>query len=203
MEDLFLIVGLGNPGPEYAATRHNAGFLLLEKLGALWNVAWRDERKFKARLAQADRSGRRVLLCQPQTFMNASGEAVGQVAAFYKVPAERLLVVTDDADLPLGEIRLRPRGGTGGHHGLESVQQHLGTGEFARQRIGIAPGARENGRREITDHVLGRFTAGERALFERVLERAAAQAQCWLDDGAAKAMNDFNGMVVIPEDEGT
>ncbi len=192
MENLHLIVGLGNPGAEYAQTRHNAGFTLVEKLAERWRAGWTNERKFNARLARAERNGVRVLLCQPQTFMNSSGEAVGAVVNFYRLPLTELLVVVDDADLPLGEIRLRPGGSSGGHHGLESIEQHLGTREFARLRIGIG---RADGAREITDHVLGRFDAGEAVLMEKVFGRAADQAECWLAAGIEKAMNQFNGVV--------
>jgi peptidyl-tRNA hydrolase, PTH1 family len=191
MENLHLIVGLGNPGAEYTKTRHNAGFALLEKLAGRWRADWANERKFNARLARAERHGVRVLLCQPQTFMNLSGEAVGAVVNFYQLPLAGLLVVVDDADLPLGEIRLRAGGGSGGHHGLESVGQHLGTDEFARLRLGIG---RADGAREITDHVLGRFDAAETALMEKVLDRAADQVECWLAAGIEKAMNQFNGV---------
>jgi peptidyl-tRNA hydrolase, PTH1 family len=194
MEHLHLIVGLGNPGAEYAKTRHNAGFALVEILAGRWRADWTNERKFNARLARAERNGVRVLLCQPQTFMNLSGEAVGAVVNYYQLPRplSGLLMVVDDADLPLGEIRLRAGGGSGGHHGLESVEQHLGTDEFARLRLGIG---RADGRREITDHVLGRFDAGEIARLEKVLDCAANQVECWLADGIEKAMNQFNGVV--------
>jgi len=192
MENLHLIVGLGNPGAEYAKTRHNAGFTLVEQLAERWRADWTNERKFQVRLARAERDGGRVLLCQPQTFMNASGEAVGALMDFYQLPLERLLVVVDDADLPLGEIRLRAGGGTGGHHGLESIGQHLGSGGYARLRLGIG---RNEGEREITGHVLGRFAAAEAALMKKVFVRAADQAECWLTDGIEKAMNRFNGTV--------
>lgn len=206
MENCYLIVGLGNPGAEYAQTRHNAGFTLVEKLAARWKVNWRNERKFKARMARAERvrrtsspsTGRtpvpqRVLLCQPQTFMNASGEAVKAVLSFYQLrPQSELLVVVDDADLPLGEIRLRAGGGSGGHHGLESIEQHLGTPAFARLRLGIG---RQDGARQITDYVLDRFAAAEAAVMEKVLDRAADQAECWLAEGIETAMNRFNGNV--------
>jgi PTH1 family peptidyl-tRNA hydrolase len=192
MESCHLIVGLGNPGAEYAKTRHNAGFLLVEKLAARWKAQWTNERKFGARIARVERNDRRVLLCQPQTFMNLSGEAVGALKNFYQLPSERLLVAVDDADLPLGEIRLRASGSSGGHHGLESIEQHLAMREFARLRIGIG---RADGAREITDYVLARFNADEAALMEKVLVRAAGQVECWLDDGMEKAMNRFNGAV--------
>lgn len=197
MENLHLIVGLGNPGSRYARTRHNVGFRLLETLAGRWRAAWAPEKKFQASLAQAERNGRTVLLSRPQTFMNASGESVGAVVAFYRVPLERLLVAVDDADLPLGEIRLRGRGSSGGHHGLESIEQHVGSQAFARLRIGI--GRTADGRREITDHVLAPFTAAESAMVEQVLTAAAAQAECWLDDGIEMAMNRFNGVVTDPD----
>ena len=189
---MHLIVGLGNPGAEYAKTRHNAGFLLVERLAEFWKAGWTKERKFAARMAKAERHGKKVLLAEPQTFMNLSGESVGALVKFHQLPLEKILVVVDDADLPLGEIRLRPGGGSGGHHGLDSVTQHLGSREYARLRIGIG---RRNEAREITGHVLGKFSAGEGALLEKVLERAAGQMECWLAAGLQKAMSQFNGVV--------
>ena len=114
MENVFLIVGLGNPGTDYAKTRHNAGFLLVEKLAAQWKADWANEKKFIARMAKAEHNGQWVLLCEPQTFMNLSGESVGAVVDFYQLPVAQLLVAVDDADLPFGEIRLRPSGSSGG-----------------------------------------------------------------------------------------
>src|SRR5580658_2343089 len=108
MENVFLIVGLGNPGADYAKTRHNAGFLLVEKLAKQWRSAWGNEKRYQARVARAERSGKTVLLAEPQTYMNLSGEAVGALTKFYQLPLGRLMVVLDDADLSLGEIRLRP-----------------------------------------------------------------------------------------------
>ncbi len=199
MESLHLIVGLGNPGAEYTKTRHNAGFLLVEKLAARWQADWKNERKFGARMARAERNGRRVLLCQPQTFMNSSGNAVGALVNFYRLrPPSELLVAVDDADLPLGEIRLRTGGSSGGHHGLESIEQHLGSREFARLRLGIG---RQDGAREITDYVLSRFDPAETALMKKVLDRSASQVDCWLNDGIQKAMNQFNGVVDSANEE--
>ena len=192
MENVFLIVGLGNPGAEYARTRHNAGFLLVEKLAAQWKTGWANERKFTARMAKAERNGKRVLLCEPQTFMNLSGETVGAVTDFYHLPTGQVMVAVDDADLPFGEIRLRPGGSSGGHHGLESIEQHLGTREFARLRIGIG---RKDSTRQITNHVLGKFEADEGGLLEKVLDRAAGQVECWLSEGLPKAMSQFNGKI--------
>jgi len=193
MENLYLIVGLGNPGPKYARTRHNAGFRVVERLAKRWQANWGMDEKFNSRLANAEHAGRRVLLCAPETYMNRSGAAVGKVAEYFRVPPGQLLVVVDDADLPLGEIRLRPQGSSGGHHGLESIEQRLGTREYARLRIGIGRTARAV--REIANHVLGRFSAEEAALLKKVLDRAGDQMECWLRDGIAKAMSQFNGAV--------
>jgi PTH1 family peptidyl-tRNA hydrolase len=192
MENLYLIVGLGNPGGDYAKTRHNAGFLVADELAQRWRAGWTYEKKFQARLARANVAERRVLLCEPQTYMNSSGEAVAAVVDFYRVPLAQALVLVDDADLPLGELRLRPGGSSGGHHGLESIEQHLGTQAFARLRIGIG---RQDGAREITGHVLGRFSSTEAALADKVFGVAADQAEVWLQAGPQKAMNQFNGAV--------
>lgn len=189
---MHLIVGLGNPGADYAKTRHNAGFLLVERLAERWKAGWNTERKFTARMAKTGRGGKKILLCEPQTFMNLSGEAVAAVVKFYQLPLANVLVVVDDADLPLGEIRLRPGGGSGGHHGLESVAQHLGSKEYARLRIGIG---RQNEARQITGHVLGKFSPGEGPVLEKVLERVVGQVECWLSAGLQKAMSQFNGAV--------
>jgi len=199
MEDLYLIVGLGNPGADYARTRHNAGFMVVDRLAGRWHARWALEQKFESRLARAERNGRRVMLCQPQTFMNQSGAAVGKLADYFRVPLGRLLVVVDDADLPLGEIRLRPQGTSGGHHGLESIEERLGTRQYARLRAGIGRG--EGAGRQITQYVLGRFGADEAALVESVLDRAADQVECWLTEGIGKAMTQFNGAVQSPERE--
>ena len=192
MESLFLIVGLGNPGADYARTRHNAGFLVVEELAQRAKVGWHVEKKFHARVAKAERDGRKVLFAEPQTFMNLSGESVSALLSFYQVPLGQLLVVVDDADLPFGEIRLKPKGSSGGHHGLESIEQHVGSREFARLKVGIG---RKDGRREITGHVLGKFGADEASLLEKVLQRAAHQAECRVAEGIEKAMNRFNGVV--------
>jgi peptidyl-tRNA hydrolase, PTH1 family len=191
MEPLYLIVGLGNPGAEYAKTRHNAGFLLVEKLAVRWKTDWTNERKFDARIARAEQNQKRAWLCQPQTFMNLSGDTVGALKNFYQLPLKQLMVVVDDADLPFGEIRLRAGGSSGGHHGLESIEQHLASREFARLRIGIG---RQDSGREITSYVLGKFDSTENELLEKVLDRASNQVETWLEAGIEKAMNQFNGV---------
>jgi PTH1 family peptidyl-tRNA hydrolase len=198
LPDLYLIVGLGNPGRDYAKTRHNAGFIVLDQLAKRWRADWKTLKKFSAQIARAESNERQALLCEPQTYMNSSGEAVAAVVNFYRVALTRLLVIVDDADLPLGQLRLRPSGSSGGHHGLESIEQHLGSREYARLRIGIG---RTDGPREITGHVLGRFNSTEAKLADKVFAVATDQAECWLNDGIQKAMNQFNGTIDGSADE--
>lgn len=199
MENLYLIVGLGNPGSEYARTRHNAGFMAVDRLARHWQAEWTLDSKFNCRIARTEAGGRRLMLCQPQTYMNANGEAVGPLAEYFRIPGSRLLVLVDDADLPLGEIRLRSRGSSGGHHGLESVEQHLASASYARLRIGI--GRRQDGARQIRDHVLGHLSPDESVVMARVCERVVQQVECWLNDGIEKAMSKFNGAVNDPAEE--
>jgi peptidyl-tRNA hydrolase, PTH1 family len=194
MDTLYLVAGLGNPGAEYSRTRHNAGFMVVERFGKRFSAEWKDAARFQSRVSRVEVDGRKVILCEPQGYMNASGEAIAPLAAYYKVPPGRMLVVVDDADLPFGQIRLRSEGSSGGHHGLESIEQHLGTRQFARLRVGI--GRTERGLREITGHVLGKFSPDEKEVLEKVLERTAAQIECYLSDGVLKAMSQFNGPVV-------
>ncbi len=193
MKKKTLIAGLGNPGKEYAGTRHNAGFMLADRLADRWGWQWRLEKKFFAEIAEGTVGARSVILCKPQTFMNVSGEAVGALTGYHRILPDDVLVVVDDADLPLGMIRMRPDGSPGGHHGLESVESHLGTRGYPRIRLGIARPA--SAVRDIANHVLGRFTADERVVLEKVLVRSAEQTETWLGDGLAKAMNLYNGSV--------
>ena len=193
MENLSLVVGLGNPGAGYANTRHNAGFMVVERLAHQRRAEWKNVARFKSRLARVTVEQCPVLLCQPQTFMNLSGEAVGPLAAYYRIGLKQVLVLVDDADLPLGTLRLRPQGSSGGHHGLESIEASLGSREYARLRLGI--GRLDPSARQIRDYVLGRFQSAERGLLEKTLARAADQVICWLTRGVEKAMNDFNGEV--------
>lgn len=196
MDTFFLIAGLGNPGAEYARTRHNAGFLVAEHLARRWAVPLQMERRFEARVGRFARQGHCGWLALPQTYMNTSGVAVAALTRFYRVAPERLLVVVDDADLPVGTMRLRPEGSSGGHHGLESVEQALGTRQFARLRLGIG---RREGAREITGHVLGRFSPEEWQHFAPVIERAGDAVECWLAEGIQTAMNRFNRVPTDPE----
>jgi len=196
VENRYLIVGLGNPGADYKKTRHNAGFLLADYLAQRWQSAWELEKKFNSRIARAVLASQ-VLLAQPQTYMNLSGQAVHGIVDYYRIPRSRVLLLVDDADLPLGEIRLRGKGSSGGHHGLESIEHHLGSRDYARLRLGI--GRQSSGERQIKDYVLGRFTAAEFKFVERVLARAAEQVECWLTEGIEMAMTKFNGLITNTE----
>ncbi len=192
MDSLWLIAGLGNPGKEYALTRHNAGFLLVETLAVRWGSAWTAAPRQMAMIARAKVGGHSVLLAKPQSYMNLSGEPLRALVDFYKVAPARVMVAVDDADLELGNIRLRGEGSSGGHHGLASVEKHLGTRAYARQRLGI--GRRTDGVRKIAGFVLHPFPAEEWKIFESVLEQAARQVECWMADGIQPAMSRFNGV---------
>jgi PTH1 family peptidyl-tRNA hydrolase len=146
-----------------------------------------------------ERDGRTILLAQPQTYMNASGEAVAALTGFYRAATEKLLVAVDDADLPLGQIRLRGSGSSGGHHGLESIEAHLATRDFARLRIGI--GRTADGAREITGYVLAPFAGAERDLMDAVYATAGRQVETWLEAGIGTAMSQFNGAVKAPDNK--
>jgi PTH1 family peptidyl-tRNA hydrolase len=150
-------------------------------------------KKFNSRIARGAVLGSQVFLGQPQTYMNLSGEAVRALVDYYRIPRSRVLLLVDDADLPLGEIRLRGKGSSGGHHGLESIEHHLGSRDYARLRLGI--GRQTSGERQIKDYVLGRFTAEEFKLLERVLARAAEQVEGWFTEGIEMAMTKFNGLI--------
>lgn len=193
MDGPFLVVGLGNPGARYRNTRHNAGALLVERIASTHGQGWRNESKFFSELAEVRIGGKKVLLCKPQTFMNLSGEAVVAVSRFYRIDDGSILVGVDDADLPMGTLRLKPSGGSGGHHGLDSIAEHLGSRAFPRLRLGIERPA--SSVRDIAGHVLGEFSGDERAHFDRVLQRAESQVETTVRDGLQKAMNLYNGEV--------
>jgi PTH1 family peptidyl-tRNA hydrolase len=186
-----LIVGLGNPGPRYARTRHNVGFRVLEAVAARASAAL-GERRFGGRFGEGLVAGERVALLAPETFMNRSGDAVAEaLAALPEVePSRDLLVVFDDADLPLGRLRLRARGSSGGHNGLADVLERLGSEEVPRLRFGIG---RPASPRDTVDFVLDSFTPGEEELLALAVPRAADAVVCFVREGAAAAMNRFNG----------
>ena len=186
-----LIVGLGNPGREYADTRHNVGWRVAEVLANRAGVsAWRE--KFEAHLAEGRLAGEKVTLARPVTYMNASGRSVRAMLDFWKLDADDLLVVVDDMALEVGRIRLRPSGSAGGHNGVESIVRHVGHERFARLRVGIgAPPSAEEG----ADYVLSRFASAERPVIDEAVARAADAAETWIRRGPEAAMNRFNQAV--------
>lgn len=186
---LHLIVGLGNPGPKYDRTRHNVGFRAVDELATRHGLDWRG-RQARAEIAKGTINGVPVVLAKPQTFMNLSGESVSGLLNWHKLPLERLIVLYDDMDLPLGTIRVRARGSAGGHNGLTSIIQHLRTQEFARVRIGIE---RPPSTGEQIDWVLGHFTRDQLQELQPVMVAAAAAVEFWLANGIEKTMNTFNG----------
>ena len=196
---MWLVVGLGNPGDEYAATRHNAGFMLVERQARAWGVELRG-RLFKARTALARRGGEEVLLAQPKTFMNRSGIAVREAMAGRDVPPERLVVVYDDLDIPTGEIRVRKKGRPGTHKGMISVVNEIRTGEFPRVRIGIGP---LPAGRDAADFVLEPFRRDERPLLEDSLGQAGEALEMILDGGIDRAMTRFNRRPAMIGNSGT
>jgi PTH1 family peptidyl-tRNA hydrolase len=185
----FLIVGLGNPGRQYAANRHNVGFMVLsrlaEKLGEQFNRV-----ESHALLAKANLHGVRLILAKPQTYMNGSGNAVRSLLRFYKIPPQQLLVAFDDVDLPLETLRLRAEGGSGGQKGMQSIIEQLGSEEFPRLRVGIG---RPPGRMEAADYVLQDFAKNEQELLDLTLNRAVDAILTFVTDGLDKAMNLYNG----------
>ena len=186
-----LICGLGNPGRGYRNHRHNIGFRVLEELCRRWEAPL-EKRKFEARLAQVRLGEERVVLLEPQTFMNLTGEAVAAAAAFFKIAPQDALVVHDELDLPFGRIQLKHQGGSGGHNGLNSIIEHWGTADFARLRVGIGRPPPSSAQEEVVGYVLSDFTGTERELLHELLEKAAAAAQTWAEKGLAVAMNQFN-----------
>lgn len=183
---MFVIVGLGNPGKRYAATRHNLGYRAIDMLAARSGV--RLKRKFRLRsdAVRGKLLGRDVLLLKPRTFMNLSGRAVALVLRYYRSSATDLIVLTDDANLPVGRIRIRPGGGPGGHRGLQSLIDELRSDDFPRVRIGIGAGA------DMVAHVLGEFGATEREEIDRSVERAVASVETIVTEGVERAMDRFN-----------
>ena len=157
------------------------------------------EKKFKARMSWAIVDGRTIHLCEPLTYMNLSGETVGAVIDYYRIETARMLVIVDDANIDLGEVRLRIDGSTGGHNGLSSIEQHLATPEYPRLRIGV--GRPTEARQELSSHVLGPFAVGEMAILDEVLGRMVQQVQCWLQHGPEQAMNEFNGKLELPDED--
>ena len=193
-----IVVGLGNPGKRYENTPHNAGFAVVDSLAAALGCRLRLSLRLNARVGKAFREGAWVWFAKPQTYMNRSGAAVSALLRYRKATVADLVVVVDDADLPLGRIRIRQKGGAGGHRGLESILQHVHSREFVRVRVGVG---RDRHGKDLVDHVLSPFSAGERRQMSRVVEEAAGAVGYVLDSRVEAAMNLFNGMTVEAEAE--
>lgn len=186
---MFLIVGLGNPGVEYAATRHNIGFDMITYLSDKYNIPV-NSREGKALIGKGILAGEKVMLAQPQTYMNLSGESVRALMDYYKIDIEDLLVIYDDISLDVGQIRMRGKGSAGGHNGIKSIIQHTGTQEFARIKIGV--GQKPEGG-DLVKHVLGRFSREEDGMFRDVFALAEEGLLAWLQEDMKSAMNKVNG----------
>lgn len=185
----YLIAGLGNPGVQYRQTRHNAGFMVLDRLAARLSVTF-SRLESKALVTKADYQGSRIVLVKPHTFMNLSGQPVGSLSRYYKVPREKLLVAYDEVDLPLGTLRIRPGGGSAGHKGISSIIERLGSQDFPRLRVGVS---RPPGRMEAADYVLQEFAASEKELLNVALDTAVDAILVFVSEGLEAAMNKFNG----------
>lgn len=190
MSGMFLVVGLGNPGREYANTRHNIGFRCVDALAARHNLAFEDKKKSKAKIALGSIQGQRVLLAKPQTYMNLSGSAVQGLAAFYQIPPAQMMVIFDDLDLPVGTLRIRPRGGSGGHKGVTDIIQRLGTQGFSRIRVGIG---RPDTPVDPASYVLRPFEGSDEVEIAEAVERVILAVETWLTDDIDLAMNRYNG----------
>ena len=186
----WLLVCLGNPGDKYENTRHNVGFMVADEMAERQSKPIQ-RLKFKALTNVLDISGDRVLVMKPITYMNLSGEAVRQAADFYKIPPERVLVVSDDTALPVGRLRIRVKGSAGGHNGLKNIIQHLGTDQFPRLRVGV--GEKPHPDYDMADWVLGKFTGEDKKKIDASVKRAADAVACILSEGIDRGMGKFNG----------
>lgn len=184
-----IIVGLGNPGRRYTGTRHNLGFMVIEGVAQRVRAPFVQE-KYRGKIAETEYAGEKILLLKPLTYMNNSGISVARALRYRGVNAAALLVIADDIHLPVGKLRLRPAGTAGGHNGLASVIQHLGTPEFPRLRIGV--GQDQPGPGQLTDYVLGRFTPEERHTINLAAPRAVEAVLSFIAEGITKTMNAFN-----------
>ena len=193
-----LVAGLGNPGRQYAGTRHNVGFEVIDELARRHRVGF-EAAPADAMMGKWRRDGDVVLLVKPLTFMNLSGVAVGQLLRYFKIDVPDLLVICDDVNLPLGRLRVRGGGSEGGHNGLRSMAQQLGTTEYSRLRVGVGRGDQ---RRDLADHVLAGFAPEEQSGVDDAVTRTAEAVECWVLDGLAKTMNVFNRVKDEPVESG-
>lgn len=192
-ETTFLLIGLGNPGREYRDTRHNVGFMFIDRLIVRLNAQGLKVQS-KAIVTSATYEGRKLILAKPQTYMNLSGQSAQGLLNFYKIPVENMLIAHDDLDIPFGTIRIRPKGGPGGQGGMASTINQLGTKDFPRLRIGIG---RPPGRMDPSDFVLQDFSRDEMKFLSEIVDRAADAALTFVVDGLNRAMNKYNGSIEL------
>ena len=185
----WILVGLGNPGKQYESTRHNMGWLALDSLMEKENFKL-SKLRFKAWTGILEKNGNKILVMKPQTYMNLSGESVGEAARFYKIPADHVLVISDDVSLPAGKLRIRGGGSAGGHNGLKNIIQHLGTDKFPRIKVGV--GSPRPGEHDMVDWVMGKPMGEDRTAVEDALDRAGEAAKTLITEGIDRAMNRFN-----------
>ncbi|MBR1921752.1 MAG: aminoacyl-tRNA hydrolase [Kiritimatiellae bacterium] len=189
-----VVVGLGNPGAQYANTPHSVGFEVVDAVASACGAAWEEKRQFKCLMAKTLFAGTGVLLVKPQTYMNLSGDSVAPVVKYHNATAADLVVVQDDIDLAVGKLRIRRAGSCGGHNGVRSIIERLGTGDFTRLKIGVG-----KDRANVVGHVLGKFDPETRKTIDRVVEEAVKAVAAILRDGPERAMNSFNGSTVPAE----
>jgi len=185
-----MLVCLGNPGDQYDNTRHNVGFMVADQLGERYRLPIQ-KLKFKALTNLFSISGEKVLVMKPVTYMNLSGEAVGEAARFYKIPADHVLVISDDVSLPIGKLRIRKGGSAGGHNGLKNIIQHLGTDQFPRVKVGV--GEKPHPDYDMADWVLSKFVGEDLKTITSAIEKAGKAVECLIAEGPDKARNKFNG----------
>ena len=192
-KETYLIAGLGNPGRQYRNTRHNAGFILIDFLVTEFKTRM-SKMQSNAMTATFDNGDAKVILAKPQTFMNLSGQSVAALVRFYKIPLEHILIAHDDIDLPIGTLRIRPGGGSGGQKGLASTIERLGTQDFPRLRIGIG---RPSGTQEAAGYVLKEFSSGDLKILQQVFPQAVLAVKAFIEVGLDEAMNRYNGVVTL------
>jgi len=190
MEEKYLIVGLGNPGLRYKNTLHNMGFQVVEYLAKKQKASFKKDKACKGLLTSFTQEGKRVFLLMPQTYMNESGTSVAKALRYFEVPLQHLLVIVDDVALDFGVLRLRESGSAGGHNGLKNIQQHLSTEEYARLRVGV--GEKQDDRRDLSTHVLSRFTKEQKQQLPELFKQAEQGIITWLFEGIKIAMNQIN-----------
>ena len=188
--DIWLIAGLGNPEPKYDGTRHNAGFSALDDLAGRWGISV-SKTKFQGLWGQGEVDGHKVVLLKPLTYMNLSGDSIAPLAGFFKIPADHVIVLCDDITQNPGKLRIRPSGSAGGHNGLKSIIQHLGTDQFPRIKVGV--GQKPHPDYDMADWVLSKFAGEDLKTITEAIRKAADAVECLIQEGPDKAMNRFNG----------